>query len=217
MTQLMQTSLQPGQVAPDFSVPAVLDDRIISLADYRGKTPLLLGLFRGMYCAFCRRGIAQMAAISEKLKPMGFEALAVVGTELDNARFYFRFRPTRLTLGADPALSTHRLYGVPRPQPTPELMHAAGMVHINPTGELPQPLPIPEAGSALDKLDGYQPTAIDQREAMSTFTQLSGQFLIDRDGVVRWVHIECAQEGLSGLGKFPAHDELMSAARLVAA
>ena len=28
--------------------------------------------------------------------------LAVVGTELENARLYFRFRPTRLALGADP-------------------------------------------------------------------------------------------------------------------
>lgn len=217
MTQVMQTPVKPGQLAPDFSVPAVLDDRILSLADYRDRTPLLLGLFRGMYCPFCRRGLAQMAAVSEKLKPLGLEALAIVGTELDNARFYFKHRPTRLALGADPALTTHRLYGVPRPEPTPELMQAAETLRINPTGELPQPLPIPDAGSALNRLEGYQYTPTDEREAESTFTQLSGQFLIDRNGVVRWVNIECANEGLAGLGKFPSHDELMSAARLVAA
>ena len=88
-------------------------------------------------------------------------------------------------------------------------------VRINPTGELPEPLPIPAAGEALDNKDGFQPTATDQREAESTFTQMLGQFLIDRTGVVRWANLECGKEGLSGLGKFPTHDELLAAARMV--
>jgi hypothetical protein len=156
-----------------------------------------------------------MAATSEKLKPLGVESLAVVGTELDNARLYFKFRPTRLPLGADPHLATHRSYGVPRPEPTAEIMQIVETIHINPTGELPEPLPVPAAADALDTLDGFQRTATDQREAESTFTQMKGQFLIDGRGVVRWVNIECGKEGLSGLGKFPTHDELMAAARVV--
>ena len=215
MTQVMQMPVQPGELAPDFTVPAMQDDRMISLANYRGRTPLLLGLFPGLYCPFCRRAIAQMAATSEKLRPLGVESLAVVGTELDNARFYFKFRPSRLTLGADPHLTTHRSYGVPRPEPTPELMQMVERLRINPTGELPEPLPVPAAAAELDKLDGFQGTATDQREAESTFTQMKGQFLIDRDGVVRWANIECGKEGLAGLGKFPTHDELMAAARIV--
>ena len=87
--------------------------------------------------------------------------------------------------------------------------------HINPTGELPAPLPVPAAGAALTALDGYQNTPTDQRDSESMFTQLKGQFLIDRDGIVRWAHIECGTEGLAGLGKFPSHDELMSAASIV--
>ena len=59
-----QMPIQPGDRAPDFVVPSVNDDRTISLADYRGKTPVLLGLFRGLYCPFCRRSMAQMAAAS---------------------------------------------------------------------------------------------------------------------------------------------------------
>lgn len=215
MMQVVQMPVQAGQPAPDFAVPAVQADRTISLADYRGRTPLLLGLFPGLYCPFCRRAIAQMAATSEKLKPFGVESLAVVGTELDNARLYFTFRPTRLALGADPHLMTHRSYGVPRPEPTPELMQMVATLHINPSGELPRPLPVPAAAAALDELDGFQRTATDQREAESTFTQMKGQFLIDRDGVVRWANIECGKEGLSGLGRFPTHDELIVAARIV--
>jgi len=215
MNHAPQTPVQPGEPAPNFAVPAVLGERTISLTDYRGRTPLLLGIFRGLYCPFCRRAIAQMAAVSEKLKPLGVESLAVVGTELENARLYFKFRPTRLTLGADPHLTTHRSYGVPRPEPTAELMQMVERIRINPTGELSEPLPIPAAGDALNTLDGFRPTAIDQREGESTFTQMKAQFLIDRAGVVRWANIECGKEGLSGLGKFPTHDELITAARIV--
>ena len=215
MVQLTTMPVQPGQPAPEFAVPAVHNSGTISLTDYRGKTPLLLGLFPGLYCPFCRRAIAQMAATSEKLKPLGVESLAVVGTELDNARLYFKFRPTRLALGADPHLAMHRTYGVPRPDPTPAMMQMVEAIRINPTGELPEPLPVPAAATALNALDRFQPTATDQREAESTFTQMKGQFLIDRAGVVRWVNIECGKDGLSGLGKFPTHDELMTAARAV--
>jgi len=215
MTQLRQTPVQSGDRAPDFAVPAVHDDRTISLADYVGKSPLLLGLYRGMYCPFCRRAIAQMASASDRLKSLGVESLAIVATDLDNARLYFKFRPIRMPLGADPELTTHSSYGVPRPEPTPELMKMVENIYINPTGELPAALPVPAAGAALSVLDGYHNTPADQRDAERSFTQLKGQFLIDRDGIVRWAHIECGEEGLSGLGKSPSHDELISAANLV--
>jgi peroxiredoxin len=207
--------VQSGDRAPDFVVPAVHEDRTISLADYRGKTPLMLGLFRGLYCPFCRRALAQMAAASDQLRSLGVDSLAIVGTELDNARLYFKFRPTRMALGADPQLTTHRSYGVPRPDPTPELFRMVENTYINPTGELPAPLPVQSAAAALAALDGYQKTPTDLREQESTFTQLKGQFLIDRDGYVRWSHIECANEGLSGLGKSPSQDELIGAASFV--
>jgi peroxiredoxin len=214
MSQLGQMPVQPGELAPDFVVPAVHEDRMISLADYRGRTPLVLGLFRGMYCPFCRRALAQMAASSDRLKSLGVDSLAIVGTDVENARLYFKFRPTRMALGADPNLVTHRSYRVPRPDATPELMQAMANTQINPTGELPAPLPVPAAGAALNALDGYQATPADQRDFESTFTQMKGQFLIDRDGIVRWAHIE-GHEGPSGLGKFPSHDELIDVASSV--
>jgi peroxiredoxin len=209
--------VQSGERAPDFMVPAIHEDRTISLADYRGRTPVLLGLFRGLYCPFCRRAMAQMASTSEHLRSLGVDSLAIVGTELENARLYFKYRPSRMAMGADPQLTTHRSYRVPRPEPSPELMQMVGNTHINPTGELPEPLPIPAAASALAALDGYQATTIDQREQEATFTQLTGQFLIDRDGIVRWAEIECAKDGLSGLGKHPSRADLIAAANMVVA
>lgn len=214
MTQPPNRLLQPGESAPDFTLHRVQDDRTVSLSAYRGRSALLLGLFPGLYCPFCRRAVAQMAVSAGKLKPLGIESLAVVGTELDNARFYFKFRPTPIALAADPQLTTHRSYGVPRPEPTPEILKAAEAVRINPTGELPYPMPVPAAAEALTKLEGYEMTETDLREAEWQFTQLKGQFLIDRDGVIRWVNIECGKEGLAGLGKFPSYEELLTAAQV---
>jgi peroxiredoxin len=207
------TPVQSGERAPDFVVSAVHEDRTISLADYRGKSPLLLGLFPGLYCPFCRRALAQMATTSRELNSQGVDVLAIVGTDLENARLYFKYRPTSLPLGADPQLTTHRSYGVPRPEPTPELIQMVEAVRINPTGELPAPLPIPAAAEALSALDGFKPTPTDARDRETKFTQLKGQFLIDRDGVVRWSEIECGKEGFAGFGKFPTHAELIEAAR----
>ena len=204
--------VQPGEPAPDFAVPAVQEDRTISLADYRGKAPVLLGLFPGLYCPFCRRSLARMAATADQLKTLGVDSLAIVGTELDNARLYFKYRPTRIALGADPELATHRSYGVPRPEPTEDLVRMVTGTLINPFDELPQPMPVPEAGAVLNARDGFQPTPTDEREGQSTFTQMKGQFLIDGAGIVRWANIECGKDGLAGLGKFPSHDELISAA-----
>jgi len=36
---------------------------------------------------------------------------------------------------------------------------------------------------------------------------------VDRQGIVRWSNIECAQDGLAGIDKFPTDEELVEVAR----
>jgi peroxiredoxin len=201
-----------GMTAPDFTLPAIGRDGSVSLADYRGRSPVLLALFRGLYCPFCRRAIAQLGVTSEKLKSLGVETLAIVATSVENARLYFRFRPTRAPLAADNELVTHRAFGLPHPPVTPEFMAVMQQTRINPTGELPQPLPVTEVSAALDKAQGYTQTETDKHDFERQFPQLKGQFLVDRDGIVRWANVE-ASEGLEGLGKFPTDEQLLAAAR----
>jgi hypothetical protein len=86
-----------------------------------------------------------MGTTEGKLKAVGVETLGIVASRPENARLYFKYRPTRLRLAADPMLSTHRTYGVPKPAATPELMEQFASIRINPTGEFPEPLPIPQA------------------------------------------------------------------------
>jgi peroxiredoxin len=207
--------VSPGEPAPDFELPAVDGSGTVSLADYRGRTPLFLSLFVGLWCPFCRRAIAQVGATEPALKASGVETLGVVATPPENARLYFKFRPTRLRLAADPELTMHRAFGVPRPDPTPELMKAAETIRINPDGLLPEPLPITQAFAAAAKLDGYTENEIDHADMQRQWPQLKGQFLIDRGGIVRWANVECATEGLAGVGKFPSGEEILSAAKTV--
>lgn len=208
--------MQAGESAPDFSLPAVHREGTVSLGDYRGKSPVLIGIFRGLYCPFCRRGIAQMSALTEKLRAAGVETLAVVATEADNARLYFKHRPSKMPIVADPECSTHRAFGLPAPPVTDDLMQAFMATKINPTGELSEPMNAIEGAHKLDALDGYTQTATDLRDSEKHLTQLKGQFLLDRDAIVRWANIECAKEGIPGFGKFPTEADLMAAVRSLA-
>jgi peroxiredoxin len=209
----LSSTVSPGERAPDFALPAVDGTGTVSLEDYRGRSPLFLALFVGLWCPFCRRSIAEMAATEPALKATGVETLCIVATPPENARLYFKYRPTRLRLATDPELATHRAYGVPKPTPTPELMTAIETIRINPDGILPEPLPIVEAAAAVGKLDGYAGNQTDQADMERQWPQLKGQFLIDRDCIVRWANIECANEGFAGMGKFPSRDEILTAAR----
>src|SRR5258705_6260777 len=105
--------LRPGDPAPDFSLPAVNREGQISLDDYRGRSPVLVALFRGLHCPFCRRQLVQLGTTQDKLQALGVETMAVVNTPLERARLYFKYRPARVLLTADPAAATHRSFWVP--------------------------------------------------------------------------------------------------------
>lgn len=213
MTTAMNPPVAPGEPAPDFALPAVADADTISLADYRGRSPLFLALMVGLWCPFCRRQLVQLGALDDKLKALNVESLAVVATAPENARRYFKFRPTRLRLASDPELSTHRAYGVPKPEATPDLMQALEQVRVNPFGDLPEPLPIAEAAKVFQDRDGYVNTPTDNADVERQWPQLKAYFMIDREGIVRWADIECSTEGLGGIGKLASEDVILGAAR----
>ena len=106
--------LRPGFRAPEFQLPAVNRPGVVTLAQYRGVSGVLLGLYRGLECPFCRQQIGRLGLAAERLASAGVEPVAVIQTSAERAAIYIRHRPTPVTLLADPAAETHRAYGLPR-------------------------------------------------------------------------------------------------------
>ena len=156
-----------------------------------------------------------MGVTRQKLLAAGVDTLAVMAADPERARFYFRFHPPRLSVGADPDLVTHRQYGLPNPTVvpvTPELLNAYETTYVNPMGDLPRPMPVLEASAEANRIDGHELAATDHEEKQRHFPLAVGQFLVDREGVIRWRNIEGEKEGLAGAGKFPTDEELLAAA-----
>ena len=121
-------------------------------------------------------------------------------------------------LAADPDLVTHRAYGVPQPALTPDILEAVASRHVDLARELRIPATdLTGIKSALCERDSFEPVAaeqIDRRDWSERHGgQMIGQFLVDREGIVRWVNIEGAKEGLASLEKFPTDEEFLLAAR----
>jgi peroxiredoxin len=215
--------LQPGDRAPDIVLDAITRQGKVALADYRGQNPVLVGLFRGLHCPFCRRHIAALAELEPELRRKGVESLAVINTPIERARLYYRYHPLpNLLAAADPERRSHRAFGLPNLQITEDetewpykiSMDAAMSLRLELPGELPEPMNPFAASELLDRKDGFVVTEADQEMMASGRSQLVGQFLLDRDGVVRWCFTEEA-EGGRRMFQAPGPQELMSAAALV--
>ena len=211
MTEAVR-SIRPGDRAPDFTLAAANREGTVSLKDFSAKRSVLLGLFRGLHCPFCRRQVFQLGTLQPALAALGVETLAVMNTAADRARLYFRYHPTSATLLADPDASTHRAFAVPSFTLDETVMAALSAARINPTGELPEAVPPLAANDALNRQDGFELDPADEAIVAVNPAQLTGHFLIDRDGIVRWASVE-ATGSLNEIGTFPTPAELLAAAR----
>jgi hypothetical protein len=195
-------TLQPGDVAPNFELDAITRQGKVAVDDYRGRKPVFIGILR------------------EK----GIDLLTVVNTPIERARLYFRYRPVpNLLAAADPERASHRAFGLPNFEFTqeendwPRKVAISQMMStkINVTGELPEPLDPIAAIEALNKMDAYEITDADQQMMATGMGQLVGEFLLDREGIIRWSFTEVPDGGKHLFGA-PTPQDVMSAASRVA-
>ncbi len=63
----------------------------------------------------------------------------------------------------------------------------------------------------IERIDGFRPTDTDRDDGKQTWNQSVGEFLIDRDGIVRWLYVEGAT-AVDYMAKFSSEEALLSAA-----
>jgi hypothetical protein len=63
-----------------------------------------------------------------------------------------------------------------------------------------------EARQVVDRVDGFTPAESDTADRLRHQIQLTGQFLVDREGVVRW----CNRESAATYAVFPDDKTLLS-------
>ena len=85
-----------------------------------------------------------------------------------------------------------------------QLASAARIARMNPVA----------AGEFLNRKDGYEITEIDQQMMATGNGQLVGQFLLDRDGVVRWSFTELAEDGRKMFGGPTPHEVMYAASKI---
>jgi len=210
--------LQFGETAPNFVLEAITREGKIAIDDFRGEKPVLVGLYRGLHCPFCRRHIAMLSQLTPALNAKGIENFTVVNTPVERARLYLRYHPmVGLLAASDPERASHRAFGLPNMQiagdetawPQKVSISDAKSMRVSLPGEMPEPMDPFAALEYLNRKDGYDITESDQQMMAAGMGQLVGQFLLDRDGVVRWTSNEVLDGGLFAA---PNTQELMSAA-----
>src|SRR6476620_5109289 len=201
--------LQLGERAPNVVLDAITRE---------GKIAVLVGLYRGLHCPFCRRHIATVSLLTPALKAKGIESLTVVNTPIERARLYLRYHPmVGLLAASDPERVSHRAFGLPNMQitegesawPQKASMSDVKAMRLNVPGEMPEPMDPFATLEYLNKKDNYDITETDQQMMAAGLGQLVGQFLLDRNGVVRWTFTEVRDGGIFAA---PDSDEKMSVA-----
>ena len=90
-------------------------------------------------------------------------------------------------------------------------MDVAAAMRIDLPGELPAPMHPEAAFQFLNDKDGYAMTEADLRMLATGGAQLIGEFLVDRDGIVRWSFTE-VDDGGRNMFRAPNPEEVISAA-----
>ena len=205
MTTSERPPVGPNEPAPNFTLPAVGREGNVSLDDYRGKSPLLLAMFRGLYCPFCRRQISQMRPMYNTLKASGIAMIGVVVASPDHARQYFRRFPACLPLAAAPDRALHRAFGLPETARTPEFRVETDRQAADVLREMGVAARSEGPAMTYYTADGFEPTAEDETERERPL-QSVGHFLIGEDGVIRWARV-----GWRERESLPAVSELLAA------
>jgi len=226
--QILVNSPRIGDPAPGFTLPAAERDGTVSLSDYRGSSAVLLAVNRGLWCSFCRRYIVQLGQMRDRLGQLGVETLAIVAAPTDRARLYVKHRAAGVPLALDPDLTVHRAYGLSMPPVTPEIealwktmrvrldeaaLNPADLAALRQAAGGQLELPLYDFVAVTRRLYPYETTEGEEQDRARNNALGTGQFLVDREGVLRWVKLQSTTELAAPISSPAGEAELLAAAR----
>jgi peroxiredoxin len=221
-------SLRVGDPAPGFTLAAAEREGTVSLADYRGESSVLVAINRGLWCSFCRRYITQLGRARDPLQRLGVQTLAIVAAQVDRARLYVRHRTVPVPLALDPDLSVHRAYGLSMPPMTAELeqrwkemrvpldeaaVNRAELSELRAAAGGQDQLSLWDFIGVTRSLYPYETTESEEQERARNNTLGTGQFLVDREGVLRWAKVQSVTQVPAGISIPASEAELLAAAQ----
>lgn len=134
-------TLEPGDAAPDFTLPD-LNNMLVTRSVWQAGRPLLLLFFRGTWCAQCRAHIGRLRDDVDTFRARDVGILGVAAQKRSRLSAYLARNPVPFPILADEDRAVSRAYGV--------------YVPIN-----------------FESLRIARPSS----------------FLVDKGGIVRWLHV----------------------------
>jgi hypothetical protein len=129
--------------------------------------------------------VSQLRPACEALRASGITLVGVVVASPERARQYFSYFPPCFPIGAAPDRAIHRAYGLPEVVRSPDLGQDAEREAADVLREAGLHFSPGQALEVFAKSDGFEVTSEDDAEWRRPL-QKTGDFLIGRDGVIRW-------------------------------
>ena len=113
IASLQVLAVEKGELAPDFTLPSLLENNFVTLSDYQGKVVFLD--FWSAWCAPCRETLPRLAKMRNSFSPEHFELVSIdVDIEPKDALKFISAITSTVSMnhpiGMDPAGSTATLY-----------------------------------------------------------------------------------------------------------
>jgi peroxiredoxin len=163
--------IEIGQPAPSFRLPSG-QGPTVGLEEYRGRKRVLLWFTKGMGCPFCRSQMSQLARGYDRLQALDAEVLQVTPSTPERATFYLRNFKLPFVYLCDPDYRVHRLWGLDA--------RSHSLVWYARTLYAATKLTLPASDL------GTPPASVADLKTNLHDSDM-GFFLIDRQGVVRYV------------------------------